>query len=85
MAPVLTVPETVEQRVRQRRGDFVVAHHHEEGEFRQVGPVFTGMAQPTEPYEAGADAAVTDTDELLTAAGLADDELAKLREAGVIA
>jgi len=28
---------------------------------------------------------VTDTDELLRAAGLADDELAKLRESGAIA
>ena len=31
------------------------------------------------------DATVTDTDELLTAAGLSGDELAKLHEAGVIA
>ena len=52
--------------------------------FRQVGPMFAGMARPTEPYEAR-DTTVTDTDELLRAAGLADDELAKLRESGVIA
>jgi hypothetical protein len=31
------------------------------------------------------DATVTDTDELLAAAGLSSDELAKLHEAGVIA
>ena len=54
------------------------------GDFQQVGPVFAGMARPTEPYEAR-DMTVTDTDALLRAAGLADDELAKLHESGVIA
>ena len=84
VAPVLTVPETVDDEQFVARGDFVEAHHHEQGTFRQVGPVFAGMAHPTEPYEAR-DATVTDTDELLTDAGLSVDELAKLHEAGVIA
>jgi alpha-methylacyl-CoA racemase len=84
VAPVLTIPETVDDEQFVARGDFVEAHHHEQGTFRQVGPVFAGMAHPTEPYEAR-DATVTDTDELLTDAGLSVDELAKLHEAGVIA
>jgi alpha-methylacyl-CoA racemase len=84
VAPVLTVPEAVDDEQFVARGDFVEAQHHEQGTFRQVGPVFAGMEQPTEPYEAR-DATVTDTDELLAAAGLSSDELAKLHEAGVIA
>mgnify|MGYP000670940240 CR=1 FL=1 len=54
------------------------------GDFQQVGPVFAGMARSTERYEAR-DMTVTDTDALLRTAGLADDELAKLHEGGVIA
>ena len=46
--------------------------------------MFAGMEQPSAPYEAR-DATVTDTDALLRAAGLSDDELAKLHEAGVVA
>jgi alpha-methylacyl-CoA racemase len=84
VAPVLTVPEAVADEQFVARGDFVEAQHHEQGTFRQVGPVFAGMEHPAEPYEAR-DATVTDTDELLAAAGLSSDELAKLHEAGVIA
>ena len=46
--------------------------------------MFAGMNRSTEPYEAR-DMTVTDTDALLRAAGLADDELAELHESGVIA
>jgi crotonobetainyl-CoA:carnitine CoA-transferase CaiB-like acyl-CoA transferase len=66
------------------RGDYVDAHHTDAGDFRQVGPVFAGMQQPSRPYEAR-DATVTDTDALLRAAGLSDDELVELHEAGVVA
>ena len=84
VAPVLTVPEAVDDEQFVARGDIVEAQHHEQGRFRQVGPVFAGMERPSAPYEAR-DATVTDTDDLLTAAGLSADELAKLHEAGVIA
>ena len=60
------------------------AHDATAGDFQQVGPVFAGMTRSTEPYEAR-DITVTDTDALLRAAGLADDELAELHERGVIA
>ena len=46
--------------------------------------VFAGMEQPAEPYEAR-DMTTTDTDALLHAAGMTDDDLAKLHDAGVIA
>jgi crotonobetainyl-CoA:carnitine CoA-transferase CaiB-like acyl-CoA transferase len=81
---VLTVPEIVTDEQFLARDDYADAHDATAGDFRQVGPVFAGMARPTEPYEAR-DMTVTDTDALLRAAGLADDELAKLHESGVIA
>ncbi len=84
VAPVLTVPEVADDEQFVARGDYVVADHAEHGDFRQVGPVFAGMEQPSSPYEAR-DATVTDTDALLRAAGLSHDELAKLHEAGVVA
>jgi alpha-methylacyl-CoA racemase len=84
VAPVLTVPEIVTDEQFTARGDFVPAHDAAAGDFQQVGPVFAGMVTPTEPYEAR-DMTTTDTDTLLRAAGVSDDDLAKLHEAGAIA
>jgi alpha-methylacyl-CoA racemase len=84
VAPVMTVPEIVEDEQFTARHDFVAAHDATAGDFRQVGPVFAGMEHPTGTYEAR-DMTTTDTDALLRAAGLAADELAKLHDAGVIA
>jgi alpha-methylacyl-CoA racemase len=84
VAPVLTVPEVVDDEQFVARGDYVVAHHDQQGEFRQVGPVFAGMEQPAAPYEAR-DATVTDTDALLADAGFSAAEITKLHDAGVIA
>ena len=84
VAPVLTVPEAIADEQFVARDDFVDATHADHGTFRQVGPVFAGMQRPDAPYEAR-DATVTDTDELLRDAGLSADEVAKLRDAGVIA
>jgi alpha-methylacyl-CoA racemase len=84
VAPVLTVPEVVDDEQFVARADYVVAHHVEQGDFRQVGPVFAGMERPSAPYDAR-DATVTDTDALLHAAGLSDDEVTKLHDAGVVA
>ncbi|HLM17119.1 MAG TPA: CoA transferase, partial [Acidimicrobiia bacterium] len=84
VAPVLTVPEIVADEQFLARDDFSDARDARAGDFRQVGPVFAGMTRSSEPYESR-DMTVTDTDELLRAAGLADDELAKLRESGAIA
>jgi crotonobetainyl-CoA:carnitine CoA-transferase CaiB-like acyl-CoA transferase len=81
---VLTVPEIVADDQFLARADFSDAHDTSAGDFRQVGPVFAGMARSTDPYEARG-MTVTDTDALLRAAGLADDDLAQLHAAGVIA
>jgi alpha-methylacyl-CoA racemase len=84
VAPVLTVPEIVADEQFLARDDFSNAHDAHAGDFQQVGPVFAGMTRRPQPYEAR-DMTVTDTDMLLRAAGVADDELAKLHERGVIA
>jgi crotonobetainyl-CoA:carnitine CoA-transferase CaiB-like acyl-CoA transferase len=81
---VLTVPEIVADEQFRARDDYSHAHDATAGDFEQVGPVFAGMMRPAEPYEAR-DMTVTDTDALLRAAGLPDDELVKLHETGVIA
>jgi alpha-methylacyl-CoA racemase len=85
VAAVLTVPELVDDAQFAARGAFVEAQHPDHGTFRQVGPTFAGTtAAPDGPYEVR-DATVTDTDELLQAAGFTEDECAELRKAGVIA
>jgi alpha-methylacyl-CoA racemase len=84
VAPVQTVPEAVEDPQYRARGAIVDAVHPEHGAFRQVAPTFAGMERPSVPYEVR-DATVTDTDELLAAAGFSTDERDKLRAAGVVA
>jgi alpha-methylacyl-CoA racemase len=84
VAPVQSVPEAVHDPQFNARGAFVEAIHPEHGTFLQVGPTLAGMDHPLFPYEVQ-DAQLTDTDELLEAAGLSSDECLKLRDAGVIA
>jgi hypothetical protein len=52
--------------------------------FRQVGPVLAGMVAPDGPV-AVPDPHRTDTDALLSAAGLAPERIADLRDRGVVA
>ena len=84
VAPVLSVPELVDDPQYVARGAIVEAKHPEQGTFRQVGPSFAGMPAPRGPYLVR-DASVTDTDAVLRDAGITDDELAALRGAGAIA
>ncbi len=84
VAPVLDVPELVHDAQYAARGAIVEATHPEHGTFRQVGPVFAGMPPPSGPYPVH-DATVTDTDDVLRAAGVAEDELAALHADGAIA
>jgi alpha-methylacyl-CoA racemase len=82
---VQSIPEVVDDVQFAARHAFVEAKHPEHGTFRQVGPLFAGTtAAPPGPYELR-DATVTDTDDLLRAAGIAPDECARLKHAGVIA
>ncbi|MEE8310855.1 MAG: CaiB/BaiF CoA-transferase family protein [Candidatus Binatia bacterium] len=84
IAPVYTVAELVEDPQLNSRGVFVEAEHPEKGAFRQVGPVLAGTTRSTGPYLVP-DPRVTDTDELLLAAGLSNDAIATMRDQGVIA
>jgi alpha-methylacyl-CoA racemase len=84
VAPVLSVPELVDDAQYAARGTIVEAKHPDHGTFRQVGPVFAGMPAPQGPSIAR-DATVTDTDDVLRAAGLTDDELVALRAEGAVA
>ena len=84
IAPVLTVPELIDDEQYLARNAFVQAEHPEHGTFRQVGPVLAGMTPAEGPYAVRAGDA-TDTDELLRAAGLSPDEYGRLHEAGVVA
>ena len=74
VAPVLSVPEVVEDAQYAARNAFVDAEHATVGRFRQVGPVLAGQARPTSAYELR-DATATDVDELLAGAGFAVEEI----------
>ena len=85
VAAVLSVPELVDDPQFAARGAVVEATHPTHGTFRQVGPTLAGTtAAPAGPYPLR-EGDVTDTDDLLAAAGLSADEIAKLRDAGVVA
>jgi alpha-methylacyl-CoA racemase len=84
VAPVLSVPEVVEDPQFEARRAFAVAKHPSHGEFRQVGAVLAGST-PVADGEVVREAGATDTDEVLTGAGLAPDEIAALRAAGAVA
>jgi crotonobetainyl-CoA:carnitine CoA-transferase CaiB-like acyl-CoA transferase len=84
VAPVLTVDEVVDDPQYAARHAFVAATHPSHGAMRQVAPVFAGMARQSDPY-ALREGDVTDTDTLLADAGMSSDDIAKLRDAGVIA
>jgi len=82
VAPVLSVPELVDEPHFRSRGAFATARHPTHGEFGQLAPLLAGQVREA-AYDVD-DAADTDADDLLTAAGYSPAEVAKLREAGVI-
>lgn len=84
VAPVYSIPELVEDAQFGTRGLFVHARHETRGLFRQVGPVLAG-AERTQVEYAVPDAAATDTEELLRAAGIDQAEIEEMREAGIVA
>ena len=84
VAPVLSVPEVVDDPQLSARGTFVKATHPRHGTFLQVAPVLAGSITPAEPVRVR-DAAETDTDELLAEAGLSPAECNRLRECGAVA
>ena len=84
VAPVLTVAEAVADPHFGERGVVADAVHETEGAFRQAAPIWAGTTDPDGPYRVR-EATVTDTDELLAAAGYDADAIRTLREDGVVA
>jgi alpha-methylacyl-CoA racemase len=84
VAPVLSVAEVVADPHFVARGAFVAVTHPRHGRFRQVAPTLAGTTRP-DPSGLVPDVDVTDTDDVLRAAGLSTQETQELREAGVVA
>ncbi len=84
VAPVYSIDELVEDAQFRARGMFAEAEHPSVGRFRQVAPPLAGMPRPAGPIRVP-DGSRTDTDALLAAAGVAPEELARMRSAGVVA
>jgi alpha-methylacyl-CoA racemase len=84
VAPVLDVAEVANDEQFAARGAFVEATHPQHGRFTQVAPVLAGATRPAVGH-AVPDQASTDTDAVLAAAGFTGEELAGLRETGVVA
>jgi alpha-methylacyl-CoA racemase len=84
VAPVRAVAEVADDPQYQARGAFVEALAPDGTPFRQVGAVLAGTVAPDQPVRVRA-ADVTDTDELLRAAGVADGLVTDLRRQGVVA
>jgi alpha-methylacyl-CoA racemase len=83
VAPVLSPAEAAAQPQFTDRGSLATAHHPTAGELRQLAPLLAGAERRTS-YRVP-DAATTATDEVLSVAGFDPDEIARLREQGVVA
>ena len=84
VAPVNSVAEAVEDPQTVARGLVVDAVSATDGPFRQSAPIWAGTVPPTDPYEVRA-AEVTDTADLLAAAGVEETRIRELLEQGAIA
>lgn len=83
VAPVLSIPELVDDPHHASRKIFMRAEHEEHGEFLQLGPILAGgiREQPTHQVRP---AGSSDTAELLADAGFDAAEIAKLSAEGAI-
>lgn len=84
VAPVYSIPELAADEHFAARGAFTEAVHPQAGRFRQVGPVLAGMKQVDQPVPVR-DPATTDTEELLRGVGYSAEEIAKLKDEGIVA
>jgi alpha-methylacyl-CoA racemase len=84
VAPVYAIDELVEDPQFRARGMFGEAQHPTAGRFRQVAPPLAGMPRLPAPVQVP-DGSRTDTDALLAAAGVAPEQIAQMRSAGVVA
>lgn len=83
VAPVRTIPELVHDPHLRARGAFVPAVHPEAGPFEQTAALLAGGRRNTPPHRVRP-AGESDAKELLQHAGLALDEIEKLRAEGCI-
>jgi alpha-methylacyl-CoA racemase len=81
---VASVAEVVDDPHFAARDTFVEAREVDHGTFRQLGRVLAGMVRGGGPVEVRSPT-VTDTGDLLRAAGMADDEISALLEEGAVA
>ncbi|TMA36133.1 MAG: CoA transferase [Deltaproteobacteria bacterium] len=84
VAPVYAIDELVEDAQFRARGMFAEAQHPTAGRFRQVAPPLAGMPRAAGPIPVP-DRSRTDTDALLAAAGVAPEQIERMRSAGVLA
>jgi alpha-methylacyl-CoA racemase len=83
VAPVLSIPELVEDPHWRARGVFMEAEHDERGVFEQVSPILAGgiRSQPRFKVRVGDE---TDAEALLAQAGFRSEEIATLLEEGAV-
>ena len=84
VAPVASIPEVVVDPHLQARNVFVEAQRPGKAPFRQVGWVLAGMDRG-QAAPVVRDPSITDTDELLLAAGFDVETVAAMRAEGVVA
>jgi alpha-methylacyl-CoA racemase len=84
VAPVYDVPELVDDPHVIARGLVATAERPDGGTFRQLGTLLAGTDTARRTFTVR-DATATDTDALLAAAGMGDDEINELRAAGAVA
>jgi len=82
-APVLSIEELARDPQFAARGVFCEAVHPEHGSFRQLAPPLAGMARPERiPVP---DWSRTHTDALLAEAGIASEDINRMRDEGIVA
>lgn len=84
VSAVLSIPEVIADPQVVARGSIAEAHHPTAGDFRQLGTLLAGTDTARRSFDLR-DGAATDTEALLTAAGYAADDIARLRDEGVVA
>ena len=84
VSPVNSIDEVAEDAQFRSRKVFVEARHPQQGTFSQVGPVMAGIDRSASTYSVP-DSSLTDTDELLRAAGVPERDIENMRRAGVVA
>ena len=84
VAPVLSLAELAQAPLFQARGVIQEVEHPQHGRFRQLAPVLAGASRRSSDLQLR-DAAASDAEPLLRAAGYTDAEIEALRGAGSVA